>query len=44
MANPPKASDSTSSPVLLAVAWLGVGLPLAWGVAMTVSKALALFR
>jgi len=30
--------------VVLGLAWLGVGLPLAWGVAMTISKALALFR
>jgi hypothetical protein len=29
---------------VLALAWLAVGLPLTWGIAMTVSKALALFR
>ncbi len=30
--------------VTLALAWLGVGLPLAWGVLETLSKALALFQ
>jgi hypothetical protein len=43
MADQPKAS-STGSAVILVAAWLGVGLPLAWGVAMTITKALALFR
>ena len=43
MADQPK-SESTNSTVILVAAWLGVGLPLAWGVAMTISKALALFR
>ncbi len=27
----------------LALAWLAVGLPLAWGVVMTLHKAIALF-
>ena len=43
----PTDSPATSSPtstVTLVLAWLAVGLPLAWGVAMTISKALALFR
>lgn len=30
--------------VTLALAWLGVGLPLAWGVLETLRKALALFE
>jgi hypothetical protein len=36
-------SESTSSPVVLALAWLVVGTPLLWGVFMTLKKALALF-
>ena len=38
----PRAAPSSLFPLVLA--WLAVGLPLAWGVAMTISKALALFR
>jgi hypothetical protein len=30
--------------VTLVLAWLGVGLPLAWGVMETLRKALALFQ
>jgi hypothetical protein len=30
--------------VKLAIAWLWVGIPLAWGVAQTMTKALGLFR
>jgi hypothetical protein len=33
----------TTSPVLVALAWAFVGLPLAWGVVMTLKSALALF-
>jgi hypothetical protein len=33
-----------STLLALVLAWLAVGLPLAWGIAMTISKALALFR
>ena len=33
-----------SQRLLLAVAWLIVGLPLAWGVEQTIVKALALFK
>jgi hypothetical protein len=33
-----------SSWALVVVAWLLVGLPLAWGVYMTFKKALVLFR
>ena len=31
-------------PVALIAAWLGVGLPMLWGVLMTVKKAALLFR
>jgi hypothetical protein len=34
----------TSSPIAIALAWLVVGLPLAWGVSQTIVKSLALFR
>jgi hypothetical protein len=37
-------TKSASSVVLLVFAWLAVGLPLLWGVVLTFSKALALFR
>jgi hypothetical protein len=40
----PSSSSAKSSPVILALAWTAVGLPLAWGVAQTIVKALALFR
>ena len=30
--------------IKLALAWLAVGVPLLWGVVMTLQKALALFR
>jgi hypothetical protein len=33
-----------SSPLAVALAWLAVGIPLAWGVSQTLIKALALFR
>jgi hypothetical protein len=33
-----------SSPLAVALAWLAVGVPLAWGVSQTLIKALALFR
>jgi hypothetical protein len=33
----------TSSRGAVALAWLAVGLPLAWGVSETIAKALALF-
>jgi hypothetical protein len=44
MAQQPNGSPAKGGSLLLVAAWLGVGLPLAWGVAMTISKALALFR
>ena len=40
--SPPPAS--ASSPVLLVVAWTAIAIPLAWGVWITVTKSLALFR
>jgi hypothetical protein len=33
-----------SSPISIALAWLAVGLPLAWGVLQTIVKSLALFQ
>jgi hypothetical protein len=35
---------SARSWALVAVAWLAVGLPLAWGVFMTIQKSAPLFR
>ena len=40
-ATPVPATGSGGSPVL---AWLFVGIPLAWGVSQTFLKALALFK
>jgi hypothetical protein len=43
----PASASSTRHPsqvVTLVVAWTAVGLPLAWGVAETMRKALALFQ
>ena len=37
-------SAGTSHVLALALAWAAVGLPLAWGVAETLRKALALFQ
>jgi hypothetical protein len=33
-----------SSPIALGLAWLAVGIPLAWGVSQTLIKSLALFK
>lgn len=33
-----------TSPILIAVAWLVVGVPLAWGISQTVIKSMPLFR
>ncbi len=38
------SSQAASSPVLLIVSWLVVGLPLAWGIIETLKKSLALFH
>jgi hypothetical protein len=37
------SSSRPSSSVVLVLAWLAVGVPLLWGVAQTITKALALF-
>jgi len=42
--SPTPPNRSPSSVGLLIVAWLFVGLPLAWGVTQTLFKAMALFR
>ncbi|MCX7061235.1 MAG: OFA family MFS transporter [Gammaproteobacteria bacterium] len=42
---PPATVPAAASPVgLVLIAWLAVGIPLAWGVAQTVAKAAILFR
>jgi hypothetical protein len=33
-----------SHPVMLLMAWAAVGIPLAWGISITVQKALILFK
>ncbi|MEP7312217.1 MAG: OFA family MFS transporter [Pseudomonadota bacterium] len=38
------ATSSRSSPTMLLLAWLGVGIPLAWGIWTTIVKSLPLFR
>ena len=44
-APPPAATQAeASSKALLVAAWTAIGIPLAWGVWITVSKSLALFR
>jgi hypothetical protein len=42
--NSPNNPTAFNRPLLLAFAWLAVGLPLLWGVVETVEKALPLFR
>lgn len=39
-----QGSTTRSSPLLLAAAWIAVGIPMLWGVMMTVKKAAQLFR
>ncbi|MBF9141453.1 MFS transporter small subunit [Hymenobacter properus] len=41
---PPATTADTSSGGSVVLAWLVVGLPLAWGVSQTFIKALALFK
>jgi hypothetical protein len=36
--------EGGSSPAAIAIAWLAVGVPLAWGVWQTLVKSMALFR
>lgn len=40
----PAGSATASSPALLIAAWTAVAIPLAWGVWITLTKSLALFR
>ncbi|WP_425349903.1 MFS transporter small subunit [Mangrovicella endophytica] len=37
-------TQTTTSTAKLVLAWAFVGIPLAWGVIMTLSNAMALFR
>ena len=37
-------NENKTSKATLALAWLAVGIPLIWGVVMTLRKAMALFR
>ena len=41
--NEAASGNTPSSRVRIALAWLAVGVPLAWGVSQTVAKSLALF-
>jgi hypothetical protein len=38
-----KEETVSHNPVVLALAWAAVGLPLLWGVAQTIKKTLSLF-
>lgn len=40
----PPAVNRPSQVVALLLSWIAVGIPLAWGVAETLRKALALFQ
>jgi hypothetical protein len=40
----PATAAKRSSPITIALAWLAVGIPLAWGVSQTIIKSLALFK
>jgi hypothetical protein len=40
----PSGAAGGGQVVALVLAWLGVGLPLAWGVLETLRKAMALFQ
>jgi hypothetical protein len=41
---PPPPPHPRTSPLLLIVAWLVVGIPAAWGVSQTVMRSLDLFK
>lgn len=41
---PVPGAAGRTSPALVAAAWLGVGIPMAWGIWITLTKALPLFR
>ena len=43
MATETSGGSSPSSPAVLVLAWMAVGLPLLWGVAQTIKKTFALF-
>ena len=43
-AGAPASAASTSSPALVYAAWIGVGLPILWGVWITLQKVMVLFR
>jgi hypothetical protein len=43
-AEPVHPGGPRTSPVLVALAWLFVGVPLAWGVEQTAAKSMDLFR
>jgi len=45
-APPPADEDANtgSSPLILAVSWIAVGIPMLWGMWMTLKKAALLFR
>ncbi len=40
----PEARPSAASWLLVAIAWTLVGIPLGWGIYITLEKALVLFR
>jgi hypothetical protein len=40
----PMEETHRSSPITIALAWLVVGIPLAWGVSQTLIKSMALFQ
>ena len=39
-----KASEAKTSPVVLLLFWAYVGIPLAWGIVSTLTKAAGLFK
>jgi hypothetical protein len=41
---PPRSEQKRSSPAVVALCWLAVGAPIAWGVITTLAKAAVLFR
>ncbi len=41
---PQPPSTGATGTLILVLAWLGVGLPMLWGVLITVKKAALLFR
>ena len=42
--SPDQRPAGPTSPVTLIAAWMGVGIPMLWGVLMTVKKAALLFK